>query len=67
MQLLGLDPADVERRLSPVMRDMRVVCAGCADARRCSADLATGKAHLAVEGYCPNATTLDALRKDGLR
>ena len=34
MRLLGLEPADVERQLSGVMRDMRVVCAGCADARR---------------------------------
>jgi hypothetical protein len=64
MRLLGLDPADVERRLSSVMRDMRVVCAACADARRCGADLATGNAALAVKSYCPNATTLDALRQD---
>ena len=65
MRLLGLEPADVERQLSGVMRDMRVVCAGCADARRCDADLATGDSHL-VESYCPHATTLNALRHDAL-
>ncbi|MCC2653442.1 MAG: hypothetical protein K0Q60_3608 [Microvirga sp.] len=64
MQLSGLDPADVERRLSPVMRDMQVVCAGCQDARRCGEDLERGDARMAVEGYCPNAPTLEALRRD---
>jgi hypothetical protein len=62
MQLWGLDPADVERRLSSVTRDMRVVCAGCQDARRCGEDLERGDARPALKGYCPNATTLHALR-----
>ena len=65
MRVLGLELAEVERQLSGVMRDMRMVCAGFADARRCDADLTTGDSHL-VEGYCPNATTLNALRHDAL-
>jgi hypothetical protein len=67
MQLLEIDPLDVERRLSSVMRDMQVVCAGCQDARRCRQDLESGDARLALDAYCPNAVTLDALRQEPRR
>ena len=66
MRSLGLDPAGVERRFSSVMRDMQVVCAGCAEAKHCGTDLESANGGLAIEGYCPNATTLKALRGEDL-
>lgn len=64
MQALSLDPSAVERRYASVMRDMRVICACCADERRCREDLDRERTPSAIKGYCPNAETLDALRRD---
>jgi hypothetical protein len=66
MRLLALEPEIVERRHSSVMRDMRVVCACCAEASRCRKSLDRGRARSDFRRYCPNAETLDAIGEDTL-
>ena len=60
MRSLGLSPEKIGSSHSGVMRDMRIVCAGCLAGSRCRRDLDHGLAP-AVQQYCPNNQTLSAL------
>jgi hypothetical protein len=42
---------------------MTVVCAGCLMTRRCRRDLDRGDDAWSHRQYCPNAETIDALRR----
>ena len=60
---LGIDPEQLARRQASVMRDMAIVCAGCAMTRRCRSDLSQQDAPLRHGRYCPNTETIKALRQ----
>ena len=59
----GLVPERLERTHPDVMRDMSIVCSGCAAASRCRRDLDRGWVPV-VQRYCPNAETIKALRAE---
>jgi hypothetical protein len=46
-----------------VLRDMERVCALCHEKRQCDRNLAAGTSAEHYEGYCLNATTIDALAR----
>jgi hypothetical protein len=58
---LGLDPVFVKYARTATYRDMERVCATCKAWRRCTRDLANGDVQVGMDGYCPNAPTIDAL------
>lgn len=59
---LGIDPEELAHRQASVMRDMAIVCAGCAMRRRCRSDLSQQDTPLRHGRYCPNMETIKALR-----
>lgn len=61
---VGLNPDELSQRESGVMRDMAVVCSGCAMLHRCRKELDRRHAAECYRAYCPNAETIDALRSD---
>jgi hypothetical protein len=61
---LGLDPAYVEQALPATYRDLQRVCAACKAWRRCSHDLDSNDVQAGMDGYCLNASTIDALTVD---
>ena len=60
---IGLDGDRVSRQQPAVMRDMARICAGCDSARRCRRELDREEAELSYQAYCPNAETIEALRR----
>jgi len=58
---LHLDPVALRREEPLVMRDLERVCTTCGSKRRCVRDWLRFPDDAAWRGYCPNATTLDAL------
>jgi uncharacterized protein YjiS (DUF1127 family) len=66
LQAVGLVPERIGRTHPDVMRDMSIVCSGCAAARRCQRDLDRGWAPV-VQGYCPNSETIKALQAERCR
>jgi len=61
LQELGLDPGFVKIARTATYRDMERVCAACRARRRCARDLAKGDVQAGMDGYCPNAPTMDVL------
>jgi len=61
LKALGIDQTDLARTEPMVLRDMERVCALCHDKRQCDRDLAAGTSAERYEGYCLNATTINAL------
>ncbi|WP_445500681.1 hypothetical protein [Microvirga sp. G4-2] len=66
LSAVGLAPERMARTHADVMRDMSVVCSGCAAARRCRRDLDRGWVPV-VQRYCPNAVTIKALQAERCR
>ncbi|HML14343.1 MAG TPA: hypothetical protein VK456_13630 [Xanthobacteraceae bacterium] len=58
---LHLDAAALRREEPLMMRDLERVCTTCGSKRRCVRDWLRFPDDAAWRGYCPNATTLDAL------
>jgi hypothetical protein len=63
LQRVGVDPDGLARNQAGVMRDMAVVCAGCAMTRRCRRDLDRHEGPLPHGRYCPNGETIEALHQ----
>jgi hypothetical protein len=63
MYALGLSRADVDHAATGVLRDLQRTCACCNEQRRCEKDLVGRPDDPVWKGYCPNATTLDALTR----
>lgn len=62
LERLGIDFEQLGRSQASVVRDMAVVCAGCAMTRRCRSDLAQHDAPLRHGRFCPNMATIKVLR-----
>lgn len=63
LQRLGMDFDKLARNQAGVVRDMAVVCSGCAMTRRCRRDLDWEGVPLRHGRYCPNMATIKALRQ----
>lgn len=63
MQALGVSRADVDRLGWGLIRDLEKSCSCCSDKGQCKADLAAHPDDPVWKGYCPNAVTLDAIRR----
>ena len=63
MQALGVARADVERVAHGLMRDLERTCACCNDKGACKQDLAKRPDDPAWKDYCPNATSLESIKK----
>jgi transcriptional regulator with XRE-family HTH domain len=61
LKVLGIDEEALARTQPLVLRDMKRVCALCADKRECDRDLAAGTAAEHYKGYCLNASTIASL------
>jgi len=59
----GLPEKETNSKLS-VMRDMQIVCSGCSMKRRCRRELSRQNDAPNYSSYCPNAPTIDALRRE---
>ena len=62
MAALGLDPACLSDWEPAVARDLQRTCSFCISKRRCRQDLATRPTDQIWQEYCPNSSTLNALR-----
>ena len=63
MQMLGITRDDVERVSRGLMRDLEQTCTCCNEKGACSHDLATRPNADAWKDYCPNAISLDSVKK----
>jgi hypothetical protein len=63
MRTLGISKADVDDAAQEVMRDLQRTCACCNEKGLCEWDLVLHPDDPVWKGYCPNAVTLDSLRK----
>jgi hypothetical protein len=63
LEALHLDATTLQRDQPLIMRDLERVCTTCSSKRRCVRDWARFPDDTAWRGYCPNASTLDALVK----
>lgn len=63
MQALGVSRTDVDRLGWNLMRDLEKTCACCGDKGQCRADLAAHPDSPAWKEYCPNAMSLEAIRR----
>jgi hypothetical protein len=63
MRALGIARADVEDVARGLMRDLERACACCNDKDACRHDLAQRPDDPAWQGYCPNATSLESVRR----
>jgi len=63
MQALGMARADVERVAHGLMGDLERTCACCNDKGTCKQDLAKRPDDPAWKDYCPNAVSLEAIKK----
>ncbi|MGC2856076.1 hypothetical protein ACM64Y_11430 [Novispirillum sp. DQ9] len=61
---VGLDGPAIEARHPAVANDLRRVCAGCTVKGPCRRALEAGDSALRCLAFCPNAQTLDALRRE---
>jgi hypothetical protein len=64
LQALGIDEKALARAEPMVLRDMNRVCAVCRQKRQCNRDLDAGTSVGNYAGYCPNASTIDALEQN---
>jgi hypothetical protein len=63
LHVLGIAKEDVERAAFGVMRDLEKTCALCNEKGVCEKDLTTRPGDPGWRSYCPNAITLDSLKK----
>ena len=63
MAVLGLSQPDVDHVALGLMRELQRDCACCSDKGICRKDLAEHPEDPAWMDYCPNAITLDAMRR----
>ena len=63
LKVLGIDEEALARTQPLVLRDMKRVCALCADKRECDRDLAAGTSADHYQGYCLNAPAIEQLRR----
>ena len=63
MQTLGITRTDVERVASGLARDLEKSCACCNDKVACKRDLASGTDDPAWKDYCPNAISLESVKR----
>jgi hypothetical protein len=61
MRVRGLDPDNVRRHFSALVRDMELTCTRCPDVRHCRRELAAGRAAEHCHEFCPNAEAMDEL------
>ena len=61
LKALGIDEKALARSQPLVLRDMKRVCASCAQKAQCGQDLDAGTSDQHYETYCLNASTIDAL------
>jgi len=60
---LGISEADLAKTQPVLLRDMERVCALCGQKRQCDHDLLAGTAAEHFVDYCPNAPTIEQLKK----
>jgi hypothetical protein len=60
----GLRTEQIQATEPQVLRDLQRVCAQCAGRTRCEHDLDRDERDRVWRTYCPNVTTLDALRSE---
>lgn len=63
MRAIGVSRADVDRLGWGVIRDLERSCSCCSEKAQCKADLAAHPDDPVWKGYCPNAISLDAVRR----
>jgi hypothetical protein len=63
MPAIGIDRDVLATRDPETLRDLERVCASCHDWRRCRRDLARGSAAERHQAYCPNAESLQAIKR----
>jgi hypothetical protein len=61
MRARGLDPDQVRRSFSNLVRSMEVACTRCADVRTCRRELSAGTADAHCHEFCVNADQMDEL------
>ncbi len=61
LDAMGIDLADLERRLPAVVREASVTCSKCGDKARCRQELAEGTAAAHAAQFCPNESTFASL------
>ncbi|MBP0111688.1 MULTISPECIES: hypothetical protein [Bradyrhizobium] len=66
LDVFGIDERSIARKQPGVLHDLTMVCALCASKPRCNRETRAGTAALQYPEYCPNAYTIDALRKESL-
>ena len=64
LRALKLDPAAVAAAHPAVARDLARLCTLCTDKRQCRDDLEERPNSPAWQSYCPNTSTLNALRQE---
>lgn len=64
LDAVGLDGPTIERRLPAVANDLRRVCAACTVKGPCRRALEAGEPAVRCLTFCPNADTLEALRRE---
>jgi hypothetical protein len=62
LKSLGISEDDLKRTQPMLLRDMERVCALCRDKAHCDRELAAGTAAEHYQGYCPNASSIGALK-----
>lgn len=63
LKALGIDEAALARAQPAMLRDMQRLCGLCEATQQCQAALESGRAADAYHAFCPNAETLDSLRR----
>ena len=63
MSVLGLSPSDVEGIAHSLMRDLQRTCSNCHEKGTCRKDLAAHPGDPVWQHYCPNAISLESVRK----
>jgi hypothetical protein len=63
MQAMGIARADVDRVAHGLIRDLERSCSCCADKGECKRDLAAHPGDPVWKEYCPNAISLEAVRR----
>ena len=64
MAALHLDAHAVAKNEPAAMRDMQRLCTNCIDKKRCQRDLVLSPSSPVWHHYCPNADTLEELRRE---
>lgn len=63
----GLDPEEIRRTLTPMLRDLELACTRCAATGRCRRELQAGTAAEHSHDFCANADTIDDLLAEATR